>query len=280
MAEIIDGKKIAKELNKKTLREIEDLDGKRPGLAIILVGQKEDSKLYVDLKEKEARKVGIETHVYKCAEDTEEEKVLEIIEHLNVDDEIDAILVQLPLPKNFNTSKIIKAIELKKDVDLFHPENIKILQSTCSHNHMMPPVLGVVLEMLEKINFDAKEKTGCVIANSDIFGESLAKVLQCKGMHIESCGPDDADLVEKTLKADVLISAIGRPGFVGAEMVKNDAVVIDVGITKRGKKVLGDVDFDDVEKKASYITPVPGGVGPATVAMLLLNTVRLATNNK
>jgi len=280
MAEIIDGKKIAKQLNKKTLKEIERLGGNIPGLAIILVGQREDSKLYVGLKEKEARKIGIETHVYKCEQDIEEEKILEMIEHLNSDDEIDAILIQLPLPKNFDTDKIIKAIDPKKDVDRFHPENTKVLQSTCSHEHVMPPVLGVVLEMLEQIDFDTDQKVGCVIANSEIFGESLAKVLQCKGMNVEFCGPDDTNLIKKTSRADVLISAVGRPSFVVKDMVKQDAVVIDVGITKEGKEVLGDVDFDDVKERASHITPVPGGVGPATVSMLLLNTVRLAAKNK
>jgi len=280
MGKIIDGKKIAEKLNKKTLAELKGLGERRPGLAIILIGEREDSKLYVKLKGKEADKLGIETHIYKFEGSLDQQQVLKAIDHLNQDDEIDAILVQLPLPDSFDTDMIIRSIDPSKDVDRFHPENLNILLSTCSHGHVMPPVLGVVLEMLSDINFDMKGKQACVIANSDIFGKSLAKVLECRGISVDVCHPSGSDLLNKSLKADLLISAIGRPKFVKSNMVKKGAVVIDVGITKNGERVLGDVDFDDVKNKALFITPVPGGVGPATVSMLLLNTVRLAKQKK
>lgn len=287
MGEIIDGRKIAKELNKKTLKELEELKNRRPGLAIVLIGDRDDSRLYVSLKEKEARKIGIDTHVYKCEANTDQSQVLEMIKHLNGDDEIDGILVQLPLPKKFNTDKIIQAIDPLKDVDRFHPKNLEVLLATCAHDHplmprsqktsvMLPPVHGTILAMLKSINFNLKNKRICVIANSKIFGKSMAKVLNCKGGISIVVDPSDQHLIEETSKADILISVVGRPNFIDEKMVKSGAVVIDVGIVKEGKRVQGDVDFKKVKEKASYITPVPGGVGPATVSMLLLNTAKLA----
>lgn len=273
---LIDGKKIAKQVTAKAVKEMESLEGRHPGLAMILIGEREDSKLYVSLKEKEAKKVGIDTHTYKCGSDISEQEVLEMIEHLNGDEEIDAILVQLPLPEKFDADKIIRALDPKKDVDRFHPENLEVLLKTCDHGHVIPPVFGVILEMLEEIDCDLNSKQICVVANSEIFGKSLAKVLECNQAKVELADPSEKKLEEKTKKADVLVTAVGKPGLIGEGMVKKDAVVIDVGITKEGKKVLGDVNFDDVKDEASFITPVPGGVGPVTVAMLLLNTVRLA----
>ena len=287
MGEIIDGRTIAKKLRKKILEELGELKGRRPSLAIILVGDRDDSKLYVSLKEKEAGKIGIDTHVYKCEATTNKAQVFEMIEHLNGDEEIDAILVQLPLPKELNTNKIIQAIDPSKDVDRFHPKNLEMLLATCSHDHpflprrqevsvMLPPVHGTVLAMMRSIDYDLKNKQICIVANSEIFGRSMAKVLECKGARTTVVGPDDENLTKKTCCADVLITAVGRPKFIDEKMVKEGAVVIDVGITRAGKRVRGDVDFEKVKDKVSYITPVPGGVGPATVFMLLLNTVRLA----
>lgn len=288
MGEIIDGKKIAKELNKKTLKELGEPGGRRPGLAIILIGDQDDSRLYVSLKEKEAKKIGIDTHVYKCEADTDQSQVLEMIKHLNGDDEIDGILVQLPLPKKFNTDKIIQAIDPSKDVDRFHPKNLAVLFATCIHGHtvglkpqsagamLLPPVHGTILAMLKSINLSLKNKRICIIANSEIFGKSMAKVLDCRGGTAIVIGPDDRNLIEETFKADVLITAVGRPKFIDEKMVKKGVVVLDVGITKKGKHVRGDVDFEKVKEKASHITPVPGGVGPGTVSMLLLNTAKLA----
>ncbi len=275
MNKIIDGKKIAEKIKDNLVQEIVKLDPLRPNLAIILVGDRKDSELYVNLKEKEAKKVGIDTHVYRCEEDVSEEEILAMIEHLNNDDLIDAILVQLPLPDKFDTDKIIKTINPDKDVDRFHPDNLKVLMETCSHQHVMPPVFEVVLEVLKDVDFDISGKQVCIVANSKIFGNSLAKVLECQKAEVEIAEADEKKLKDKTSQADVLITAVGKPEFIGEEMVKEGAVVIDIGITKQDNKVRGDVCFDEVYKKADFITPVPGGVGPLTIAMLFKNTLAL-----
>jgi len=285
-AKIIDGQKLAKKIKDKIVKEILELNNNkpdcllRPNLAIILVGEREDSKLYVDLKEKEAKKVGIDTHLYKLPTNTLETNILETISCLNKDEQIDAILVQLPLPKDFNTNKIIKAIDPKKDVDRFHPDNLKILMSTCGHDEVMPPVHSTVLEILRSIKCDLKNKETCIIANSDIFGKSLAKVLSCEGAKVSTLSASNKSLSDKTKKADILITATGKPKFIKADMIKQDAIVIDIGITKDNKKVCGDVDFEQVIKKASFVTPVPGGVGPLTIAMLFKNTLELYHRSK
>ncbi len=284
MGKIIDGQKLAKKIKDKIVKEILKLnDNKpecpnRPNLAIILVGDRTDSKLYVDLKEREAKKVGIDTHLYRLPAETPENDILEVIDCLNKDELIDAILVQLPLPKNFNTNKIIKAIDPKKDVDRFHPNNLKILMSACGHDEVMPPVHATVLEILRSIKCDLKEKQIALIANSEIFGKSLAKVLECQEAKVSILTANDKNLTHITKKADILITAIGKPEFIKAEMIKQDAIIIDIGITKTDKKVLGDVDFKDVSAKANFITPVPGGVGPLTIAMLFKNTLELYKN--
>ncbi|HAM88239.1 MAG: Bifunctional protein FolD [Candidatus Falkowbacteria bacterium GW2011_GWC2_38_22] len=275
MSELINGKLIAEKIKDTIVAEILTFQGKRPNLAIILIGEREDSRLYVALKEKEALKVGIDTHIYRCTDTTPESEIIQMIECLNNDELIDAILVQLPLPDSFDTDKIIKAIDPKKDVDLFHPENLKKLLASCNHEEVLPPVLKAVLIMLNEIKIDLKDKRVCLIANSDVFGKSLAHVLDCRGAKTELMKADDKNLKSKTSKADILISAVGRPHFIKKEMVKKDAVVIDIGITKEKGKVLGDVDFDDVEDKVAFITPVPGGVGPMTIAMLFWNTLEI-----
>lgn len=275
MSQLINGKEIAEKIKDSIVAEILTFKGKRPNLAIILIGDREDSKLYVSLKEKEAVRVGIDTHVYRCVDTTPESEILKMIECLNNDDLIDAILVQLPLSDVFDTDKIIKAIDPKKDVDRFHPDNLKKLFESCSHEEVLPPVLKVVLEMLKETTLDLKDKQICIIANSDIFGKSLAHVLECRGAKTLCTEIDDKDLSVKTLNADVLISAVGSPHFIKKEMVKKDSVIIDIGISKQDGKVMGDVDFDDVEDKVAFITPVPGGVGPMTIAMLFLNTLEL-----
>jgi len=275
MSKIIDGKALAEKIKDELVGEILKLKTSRPDLAIILVGERADSKLYVEMKEKEAKKIGIDTHLYKCPENISENELYDVIEFLNKDTTIDAILVQLPLPENFDTDGIIAAIDKEKDVDRFHPDNLEVLLKTCNHQHVMPPVFAVVLEMLKSIDVDPKDKQICIVANSDIFGVSLARVLECKGAHVDAVKGDDKALVSKTKEADILISALGRPKFIKKKMVKKDAVVIDIGISREAEKICGDVDFDEVEKVASFITPVPGGVGPMTIAMLFKNTLEL-----
>jgi methylenetetrahydrofolate dehydrogenase (NADP+)/methenyltetrahydrofolate cyclohydrolase len=275
MTNIIDGKEIAEKIKDQIVEEIAKLGNERPNLAIIFVGEREDSKLYVSLKEKEAKKVGVDTHLYKCASNTPEKEIYEMIDCLNKDDTIDAILVQLPLPQGYDTDKIISRIDPKKDVDRFHPVNMEKFLSTCDHQMVMPPLFMVVLKILEEIKFSPEGKKACIIANSDIFGKGLAKTLECQKIKTEIVNVNTKDLEEKTCIADLLITAVGRPKLITKDMIKEEAVIIDIGITKEGKSVSGDVDFEDVKEKASFVTPVPGGVGPMTIAMLFQNTLAL-----
>lgn len=294
---IIDGKLLADKIKDEIVREIVQINyglekaaWQRPNLAIILIGDREDSRLYVEMKEREAKRVGIDTHIYRCAADTPEREIFEMIDYLNKDELIDAILIQLPLPDGFDTDGLILAIDPAKDVDGFHPDNTEIILKYCENEQtcppelqrrrVMPPVLASVLEMLKSINCDLAGKQACVIANSDIFGQSLAKVLECRGAKTIISKADDEDLKNKTKKVDILISAVGRKNLISAEAVKSGAIVIDIGITKEGKKICGDIDFENVKKIAGYITPVPGGVGPMTIAMLFKNTLELYKHGK
>ncbi|MEI6597007.1 MAG: bifunctional 5,10-methylenetetrahydrofolate dehydrogenase/5,10-methenyltetrahydrofolate cyclohydrolase [bacterium] len=285
MSKIIDGKKLAEKIKDDIVKEIVGFNKNiynitRPNLAIILIGERPDSELYVSLKEREAKKVGIDTHLYKCPENIGELEILEMIKCLNEDKAVDAILVQLPLPDGIDTDTVIMALNPTKDVDGFHPDNLEKLLNSCDTPDLMPPVIATVLEMLNSINYKIKNKQVCVISNSDIFGMTLAHVLKCKGAKAEMVKADDKDLILKTSRADILITAAGKPEFIKKDFVKKDAVIIDVGISKLGDKVVGDVDFYGVEEKVSYITPVPGGVGPMTIAMAFKNTLEIYKRRK
>lgn len=258
MVKKIDGLKIAEKIKDQITKEIYELDGPRPNLAIVLVGEREDSKLYVSLKEREGKKVGVDTHLYKLEENATEEELLEVIAFLNSDPSVDGILVQLPLPPQFNTDKIIAALDPEKDVDGFHLQHPEYIVS---------PVLASILACLKEIKFDYKNKTACVLHNSDIFGLSVKKLLEAKGLKVV--------LKEEPEQADLIVSALGRPQFIKKEMIKDGAVLIDIGITKVDGQVLGDVDFEDIKDKASYITPVPGGIGPMTIAFLFKNALEI-----
>ncbi|PLX22047.1 bifunctional methylenetetrahydrofolate dehydrogenase/methenyltetrahydrofolate cyclohydrolase [Candidatus Parcubacteria bacterium] len=270
MSKLIDGRKIAEKIKDNITKEIFAIK-KRPNLAIILFAGRSDSELYVSLKEKEAKKVGIDTHLYKMASETSEEELLNTITYLNNDDLIDGILVQLPLPKHIDTDKVIRAISPKKDIDGFHPENIKILDS--DNPEVLSPVYGAIIEMLNDIKYELKNKKVVIISNSNIFGDGLVKVLQRLGASVQSCHPDDKDLKKISKTADVLISAVGKPRFIKKDFIKKDSILIDIGITKENKSVRGDFDFEDVENYCAYISPVPGGVGPLTIAMTFQNTL-------
>lgn len=280
MGKLIEGRNLAEKVKDKIAKEIYNLKGPRPNLAIIMVGDRKDSEIYVSLKEKEAKKVGIDTHLYKCEKDINEQEIFNMIDCLNKDEQIDGILVQLPLPKGFDTDGIIQAIDPKKDVDFFHPDNLETLFKTCNHEHVMSPVYKSVLKMLESIDCELNDKSVCILANSDIFGKSLAKVLECKGAKVYVETVKNKGYEEKVLESDILITAIGKPHFIKKEMIKKDAIIIDVGTTKKGKEIIGDVDFEDVEQKVSYISPVPGGVGPMTVAYLFENCLELFKQKK
>lgn len=280
--QIIDGRALAEKIKDEVVKEIAGgrkgdalLNCPRPNLAIILVGEREDSKLYVGLKQKEAQKVGIDTHLYRLEENISEQELLDTINYLNNDELIDAILVQLPLPEAIDTDKIIGAIRPDKDVDGFHPANLKIINDACDHGHILPPVFDAVLEMLKSIKYELAGEQVCIIANSDIFGKSLAKVLECRGAITAVVRPDDGKMANMAKIADLLITAAGKPKLINGNMIKKGAVLIDIGISKEGGKVVGDVDFGDVDDMASFVSPVPGGVGPLTIACAFRNVVAL-----
>ncbi len=276
-AKIIDGKLLAEKIQEEVRQEVQRL-GFTPGLAVFLVGDDEASKLYVKLKEKACKEVGIDFHKYLCTAETGASDLLEAIRFIDEDHHIDAILVQLPLPEGFDTQKVIDTIDPSKDVDGFHPETLKKFLSGKS-DFLTGLSLGIV-RLIESTQEELPGKKAVIIANSEIFSSPLVKLFTDRGLAVEVIAADDEQIDTKASQGDVLVVAIGRPGFVGADMVKEGAIVIDVGTTKVDSQITGDVDFDAVSEKAGYITPVPGGVGPVTVAMLLENTVKLAKRHR
>lgn len=275
---LIEGKKLAEKIKDNIVAEILKLGLNRPNLALVLVGEREDSKLYVGLKEKQAKLVGIDTHVYRLNEEISEEELLNVIGFLNEDETIDAILLQMPLPEGLNENKIVSAIKPEKDVDGFHPDNLKKYLAGEKIN-TEPVVPVVVREMLQEIKFDGDGKLAVVVANSEIFGETLRHELVTIGMSIELVGVEDENLLKSLKKADLIITAVGKPEYLKGEMIKKGVVIIDIGIAKNIEgKVCGDVDFNSVDDIASFVSPVPGGVGPMTIAVALRNALRLHKN--
>lgn len=273
---IIDGKKLADNIKDNLVKEIFALgDNQRPNLAIILVGDRPDSELYVKMKEQEAKKVGVDTHIYRCEKNIPEREIFDMIDCLNKDDLIDAILVQLPLPQGYDTDGIIQAIDPEKDVDRFHPDNIIPITDSCGPGHILPPLFSVVSEILCHADCNLSGKRVAIVCNGEVFGKSLAKVLNCQGADAEMVKPDSPNLKQALSLADIVVTLAGRPRFIKAEMVKQDAVIIDIGISRDQGTTVGDVDFENVKKKASYITPVPGGTGPMTIAFLFKNCLEL-----
>lgn len=260
---LIDGKILAEKIKDQIALEIVSFGDKRPNLAIILVGDRPDSTLYVNLKEKQAKEVGIDTHLYRCAEIISQDELLATINFLNNDPEVDAILVQLPLPNHLNTNIIVNAINPDKDIDGFTKENRRRLMSEAKETGFMPPVYGVILAMLESISCELKNKKVNLIVNSDIFEDNLEEVLRLQG----------AEIIANTKAADIVITAQGKAKSLTADMIKDDAVIIDIGISHQDGKVVGDVDALSMKDKSGYLTPVPGGVGPMTIAMAFWNTL-------
>ncbi|KKR18568.1 MAG: Bifunctional protein FolD, partial [Parcubacteria group bacterium GW2011_GWE2_39_37] len=215
-----------------------------------------------------------------CDADIKEEALLAMVDFLNEDEMIDAILIQLPLPDGIDTDRVIARMKPEKDVDGFHPENLKKLLSSCDYE-IEPPLIGVILAILEDINFSISDKKVVALVNWKVLGDVVKHVLECRGARVEIVHADDSDLKRKTQQADVLIVAIGKEKFVTAEMLKQDAVVIDVGINQCADgSICGDVNEADVSEKAGYLTPVPGGVGPLTIATAFKNTVYLCKKRK
>ncbi len=269
--QIIDGKKISEELKSAIALEVSGLNSK-PGLAVILVGDNAASKVYVNNKEKGCQEVGFNSIKIKRDENTTEKELLQLIQDLNNDETIDGILVQLPLPNHIDTKKVIEAIDPIKDVDGFHKENMgRLLQNNPT---LRPCTPRGVMTMLEKSNINPSGLDAVVIGASNIVGRPMAIELLNAGATVTICHSKTQDLPGKVKSADIVVAAVGIPRFVQADWLKKGSIVIDVGINRlETGELVGDVDFDQAKDVVNAITPVPGGVGPMTIATLLENTL-------
>lgn len=278
MAEILDGKKVSQKVKdalKEETKAFFEKYGIRPGLAVVIVGDDPASRVYVNSKKKACEEIGYYSEEHALSKDTTESELLSLVKKLNGDDKIHGILVQLPLPGHIDEEKIINAISPQKDVDAFHPVNVgKIM---IGNFDFLPCTPAGVMELLNEANIDLTGKNCVVIGRSNIVGKPQAMLLLHKNATVTICHSKTKNLKEITKNADVLVAAVGRAKMVTADYVKKGAVVIDVGMNRlENKKLAGDVDFDSVKDVASYITPVPGGVGPMTIAMLMKNTFTAA----
>ncbi|WP_353684240.1 bifunctional methylenetetrahydrofolate dehydrogenase/methenyltetrahydrofolate cyclohydrolase FolD [Thermodesulfovibrio sp. 3907-1M] len=273
-AEIIDGKLLASKIKEELKKEVHNLkdQGIKPCLAVVLVGENKASQKYVSFKEKTCKELGIESLVYRLPENTDEANLIKIIDGLNDNPQVNGILVQLPLPKHLNQQKILEKINPSKDVDGFTPYCLgKLLMDTPL---FIPCTPKGVLRMLDEYKINLEGKNAVVVGRSIIVGKPLSLLLLKRNSTVTVCHSKTKELREITKKADILCVAIGKEKFINASMVKEGAVVIDIGINVTADgKVAGDVAFNEVKEKASYITPVPGGVGPMTIAMLMENTI-------
>lgn len=273
-AKIIDGKKISEALRLETARKVNNRkDGVRaPGLAVIIVGNNPASRIYVNNKKKACEICGFNSFEYALDENTPENELLALIDELNNRNDIDGILCQLPLPAHIDENKVIDAITPEKDVDGFSPVNSGNLMS--GKPCFAPCTPAGVIEMLKYENIEISGKNCVIVGRSNIVGKPAALLMLQENATVTVCHSRTKNLKEKVLEGDIVIAAIGKPNFITADMVKDGAVVIDVGINRlENGKVTGDVDFEAVKEKASYITPVPGGVGPMTITMLMKNTL-------
>lgn len=277
MYQLINGKEVAEHIKQQVKNEIEAL-GLKPALAVIVVGDNPASKVYVNNKKKACKAVGIESIEYALPENITEEELLNVIDYCNISRCIHGILVQLPLPKHIDESKILERIYPNKDVDGFTAVNTgKLWQG--DYNLAPCTAMGII-ELLDYYGYDISGQNCVVIGRSNIVGKPVAALLLERNATVTICHSKTNNLSEITSKADILISAVGKPKFITWGMVKDGAIVIDVGINRdEDGKLCGDVDFDDVKEKVSAITPVPGGVGPMTVAMLMKNTLEAAKMN-
>lgn len=279
MTKLINGKEISEYIKNSVKAEVETLkkSGISVGLAVIIVGDNPASKVYVANKEKACEAIGIKSYKYALPETTTNDDLLKLIDELNADEEIDGILCQLPLPAHLDEKIIIDRILPEKDVDAFHPQNVgKIMIGDFD---FLPCTPAGVIEMLKYENIDIQGKNCVVIGRSNIVGKPMSMLLLHNNATVTICHSKTKNLKEVCAAADILVVAIGRAKFVTADMVKEGAVVIDVGMNRdENGKLCGDVDFENVKDKTSFITPVPGGVGPMTIAMLMKNTLTAAKN--
>lgn len=277
MAQIIDGKAVSAKVKEQVRKEAEILKQKgiEIGLAVVIVGDNPASRVYVNNKKKACAEVGFTSYEYALPEETTEAELLELVEKLNNDDRVNGILVQLPLPKQINENAIINAIRPDKDVDAFHPENVGHIM--IGDFSFLPCTPAGVMELIAETGVDVCGKNCVVIGRSNIVGKPMAMLLLHKNGTVTICHSRTKNLAEICSKADILVAAVGKAGFVTPDMVKEGSVVIDVGMNRNAEgKLCGDVDYAACFDKAGYITPVPGGVGPMTIAMLMRNTLTAA----
>lgn len=276
MSRLIDGKVISAAVKERVKNEVAQLSGKgiTVGLAVIIVGEDPASKIYVANKKKACEALGIISEEYALPESTTEKELLALIDTLNAKKSINGILCQLPLPRHLDEKRIINAISPEKDVDAFHPVNVGRIM--IGEYDFVPCTPAGIMEMLAYENIETEGKRCVVIGRSNIVGKPMAMLLLHKNGTVTICHSKTRNLKEICLGADILVAAVGKAKFVTADMVKEGAVVIDVGMNRENGKLCGDVDFEAVKEKASAITPVPGGVGPMTIAMLMQNTLTAA----
>lgn len=277
MSQIIDGKELAKHIREELKEEVKELKNAEiyPKLAVIMVGDDPASKVYVRNKSRACEDVGIEYEEYLLPAKTTREELLELIEKLNNDERVHGILVQSPLPEGLDANEAFRTILPKKDVDGFHPVNVGKL--SLNQDCFVSCTPYGIIKMLEAYNLPIEGANAVIIGRSNIVGKPLAQCLLNKNATVTICHSKTKNLKEITKKADILIAAIGKPKFVTEDMVKENATVIDVGINRNEEgKLVGDTDFENIKEKVSFITPVPGGVGPMTIAMLMYNVVKAA----
>ena len=276
---IIDGKRVASQIKENIVAEVRSLKqktGKTPGLAVVLVGDDHASAVYVRTKNKTCKNLGFQSFENILPANTSESTLLGLIDELNKDERVSGILVQLPLPSHISSYKILEAINPQKDVDGFHLENIGRLVT--GNATFKPCTPEGIIQLLDHYKVDVEGKNAVVLGRSNIVGKPISLLLLERNATVTICHSRTKNLSAITKSADILIAAIGKPNFVTADMVKDDVVIIDVGINRVNDKLIGDVDYQSVSKKASLITPVPGGVGPMTIAVLMANTLQAFKN--
>lgn len=275
---ILDGKVLSDKIKSTVKLEVQELQQKykiTPGLAVILVGNDAASATYVKMKSKACHDAGIYSVVHEMPETISQDSILNTIAMMNQNPNIDGILVQLPLPSHIDTTKILEAIEPAKDVDGFHPFNVGRVVSGL--DGFIPATPYGVMELLKEYNIDVKGMNACIVGASNIVGKPMATLLLNADATVDICHIYTKDLKSHTLNADIICVGVGKPNLIRADMVREGAIVIDIGINRlESGKLVGDVDFENVAPKCSHITPVPGGVGPMTIAMLLANTIKSA----
>ncbi len=274
MAVIIDGKKVRDhnlEIMKKEVAELNEM-GVYPCLSVIIVGNDQASRVYVNNKKKACENIGIISREYALPEETTTEQLLSLIDELNNDDTVSGILCQMPVPKHIDSNAVLEHISPNKDVDCFHPYNVgKLVQG---NNVLLPCTPAGMVEMLDYMGVEISGKHCVIIGRSDIVGKPMAMLMLQRNATVTICHSKTKNLAEITKQADILVAAVGKANFVTADMIKEGAIVLDVGINRNSEgKLCGDVNFEECEKIASMITPVPGGVGPMTITMLMRNTI-------